>query len=188
MTSANSSAPSPARPSERIHGVYTVALQAFEDDRGRFMETFRLEWFPQVSWHRLQSNRSDSKAGVLRGLHYHLHQVDYWTVSAGLVRVGLADLRPSSPTYKASDVLELGNGTEVGIFIPSGVAHGFVALTSATLVYIVNQYYDGGADEHGVAWDDPDLSVDWGIVSPDLSPRDLANPRLRDIPPDRLPR
>ena len=186
MTQMNDTLPSPAQPSEIIHGVYTVPIRAFEDSRGRFMETFRLEWFPHVNWSRLQSNRSESKAGVLRGLHYHLRQVDYWTVPSGLVRVGLADLRPSSPTYKATQVLEIGNGTEIGLFIPTGVAHGFVALTDATLVYIVNQYYDNGADENGVAWD-PDLGIDWGIVAPELSPRDQNHPRLRDIPRYRLP-
>ena len=57
------------------------------------METFRVEWFPQVNWDRMQSNRSDSKAGVLRGLHYHFKQIDYWYATRGNIRVGLVDLR-----------------------------------------------------------------------------------------------
>ena len=72
-----------------------------------------------------------------------------------------------------------------GLFIPIGVAHGFAALTDATLTYIVNQNYDGG-DEFGVAWDDPDLALPWGIESPILSGRDLRNPRLRDMPAEQL--
>jgi dTDP-4-dehydrorhamnose 3,5-epimerase len=80
----------------------------------------------------------------------------------------------------------MGNDRNVGLFIPIGVAHGFLALVNSTLTYLVNEYYDG-ADELGVAWNDPDLGLDWGIEEPVLSPRDLRNPRLRDIPPDLLP-
>lgn len=187
MTNSQIPTTSPARASERISGLYTVPIRAFADERGRFMETFRVEWFPQVSWERIQNNRSDSKAGVLRGLHFHHFQVDYWYVPSGIVRVGLADLRPSSPTYRATEVLEIGGENNVGVFIPTGVAHGFYALTDATLMYIVNQYYDG-TDEHGVAWNDPDLGVAWGVESAILSGRDQQNPLLRDIPADKLPK
>lgn len=183
-TTTNSS---PAQQSTVIDGVYTVSLRAFSDERGRFMETFRREWFPQVSWDKMQSNRSDSAANVLRGLHYHYHQVDYWQVTRGMIRVGLADLRPNSPTFRATQVLEIGDDNLMGVFIPTGVAHGFLALTDTTLIYIVNQYYDGGRDEHGVAWNDPDLNVTWGADAPHLSERDKNNPLLRDIPTDQLP-
>ena len=122
------------------------------------METFRKDWFPERSWEIVQSNRSDSKAGVLRGLHYHFHQVDYWHVPHGQIRVGLADLRPSSPTYGASQVLEIGDHNQVGVFIPVGVAHGFLTLTDATVTYLVDQYYNG-SDEFGVAWNDPALAA-----------------------------
>jgi dTDP-4-dehydrorhamnose 3,5-epimerase len=150
------------------------------------METFRREWFPWIDWTHVQSNRSDSAAGVLRGLHFHRYQVDYWFVMQGRIRVGMVDLRRSSPTYRAVHMVEMGDDYAFGIFIPTGVAHGFLALTDATLTYLVNQYYDG-ADELGVAWDDPDLNLDWGIQNPVLSPRDQRNLRLRELPPDRLP-
>ncbi len=174
-------------PSRHIVGVKFVHLQVFEDERGRFMETFRKEWFPERSWERIQTNRSDSKAGVLRGLHYHFHQVDYWVCPFGRVRVALADLRPDSPTFRRVETVDLGPEHPLGIFIPVGVAHGFVALTDATLLYLVDNYYDG-SDEHGVAWDDPDLAIPWQVDAPLLSPRDRANPRLAEIAPDRLPR
>ncbi|MCA9972522.1 MAG: dTDP-4-dehydrorhamnose 3,5-epimerase family protein [Anaerolineales bacterium] len=174
--------------SQHISGVYVVHLRPFADPRGRFLETFRKAWFPQRSWDVIQSNRSDSAAGVLRGLHYHHRQVDYWYVLQGTIRAGLVDLRPSSPTYMATQTIEMGGEHEVGLFIPIGVAHGFVALTAATLTYIVDNYYDGGRDEFGVAWNDPDVGLDWGVEDPVLSGRDAANPRLRDIPPADLPR
>jgi len=176
----------PAQESTRIQGVYTVPIRVFADERGRFMETFRREWFPWVNWDKMQGNRSDSKPHVLRGLHYHHHQIDYWYVIDGTVRAAMVDLRPSSPTYHAVETIEIGDDHNAGLFIPVGVAHGFVALTDVTLTYIVNNYYDG-SDEYGVAWNDPALNIPWGIDSPIISGRDAQNPFLKDIPAANLP-
>ena len=173
--------------SKLIKDVQIVTLKAFADERGRFIETFRKAWFPQRSWERIQTNRSDSKAGVLRGLHFHHHQVDYWYVPRGIIRVGLCDLRPSSPTFMATETLEIGDDNQVGVFIPVGVAHGFFALTDATLTYLVDNYYDGD-DEHGVAWNDPSLGVAWGAKNPLLSPRDSQNPFWENIPISERPK
>lgn len=185
-----SSTPSPAVPSPLIAGVFTVTIRAYSDERGRFMETFRKEWFPQVNWDKFQTNRSDSVAGVLRGLHYHFYQVDYWVVPKGSIRAVMVDLRPHAPTFRATQVIELGEEHNLGLFIPTGVAHGFYALTDCTLMYIVNNYYGDGSDERGVAWDDPALGVDWGLAdrTPILSQRDRENRRLADIPAEQLPR
>jgi dTDP-4-dehydrorhamnose 3,5-epimerase len=177
----------PLVPFAPITDVYTVPLQVFGDERGSFAETFRRDWFPMINWDALQMNRSISRAGVLRGLHYHLNQVDYWLLLDGRIRVGLADLRASSPTYKTGAVLELDATQPTGLFIPEGVAHGFYSLTPMTLLYVVNQYYNGGADERGVAWDDPALGVAWGVPDPVLSERDRTNRPLADIPAAELP-
>ncbi|MCY4465987.1 MAG: dTDP-4-dehydrorhamnose 3,5-epimerase family protein [Chloroflexi bacterium] len=176
----------PARPHPAIQDLMTVSFTPAADARGRFMETFRCEWFPQVSWARMQSNRSDSKAGVVRGLHYHFKQVDYWCVTSGRIRVGLFDLRRSSPTYLQSTVIDLGGENQLGVFIPVGVAHGFAAHSDCTLLYIVNNYYDG-EDEYGVAWNDPQANIDWGLKAPQLSARDCANPRLAELLEAELP-
>jgi dTDP-4-dehydrorhamnose 3,5-epimerase len=172
--------------SKLVSGVYVAHLQAHGDERGCFVETFRQEWFPQRSWAVVQSNRADSRAGVLRGLHYHHLQVDYWYVLQGALRVGLFDLRPSSPTYRARQIVELNGDEPRGLFIPVGVAHGYLALTEVTLTYLVDNYYNG-RDENGVAWNDPEIGLDWGDPAPIVSPRDAANPRWRDIAPDKLP-
>jgi dTDP-4-dehydrorhamnose 3,5-epimerase len=174
--------------SKRISGVFVAQLQAFGDERGRFIETFRKEWFPQRSWDVFQTNRVDSIKGVLRGLHYHHHQVDYWYVVKGKIRVGLADIRPSSPTYMQTQTIEMGEENNIGMFIPCGVAHGYAALTEVTHAYIVDSYYNGGADENGVAWNDPDLNVAWNVENPIVSARDAANPLLRDISSENLPK
>ena len=173
--------------SQLIHGVQIVNFEAFGDDRGRFMETFRKSWFPQRNWDKIQSNCSKSKAGVLRGLHYHFHQVDFWTVAAGNIRAALYDLRIGSPTEGVAQTIDVGDENLAGIFIPVGVAHGFVTLTDATLIYIVDNYYTG-EDEFGVAWDDPDIAMPWGVDTPVVSGRDAANPRLKDIPAEIMPK
>ena len=170
-----------------IPGVLHVELRPFADERGRFTETFRKEWFPQRAWRNVQSNRSDSRPGVLRGLHYHFNQVDYWYVVAGRIRVGLADLRRSSPAFRQTTTVDLDAADNRGLYIPTGVAHGFLALSDVTLFYTVDNYYDG-ADEFGLAWDDPDVVVKWQLpAAPILSGRDAANPRFSAIPSAALP-
>lgn len=173
--------------SKFICDVHTVKFNVFGDDRGRFIESFRKEWFPQRSWERVQSNCSKSRAGVLRGLHYHFYQVDFWMVAAGSIRAALYDLRLNSPTHGAAQTIDIGDDNPMGIFIPIGVAHGFVTLTDATLIYIVDNYYNG-SDEFGIAWNDPDIAIPWNIANPMVSARDTENPRLSQIPLDRLPR
>lgn len=173
--------------SDRIQGVRFAKLCPFADERGRFVETFRTSWFPERSWDVVQTNRSDSVAGVLRGLHFHFEQVDYWYVPKGIIRVGLADVRVDSPTFRTSQTIEIGDDDPIGVFIPPGVAHGFLALTDATLTYLVDNFYDGD-DELGIAWNDPDLAVDWRVDRPILSDRDGKNPLLRDVMHDVLPK
>jgi dTDP-4-dehydrorhamnose 3,5-epimerase len=166
--------------STTISGVYVVELQSFGDDRGSFREFFRKEWFPQRNWGDFQTNCSHSKAGVLRGLHYHFHQVDYWYVPRGTIRAALFDMRPNSPTFMATQTVEMGETNERGLFIPIGVAHGFATLTDASLVYVVDNYFDG-SDEYGVAWNDPALGIDWGLENPVVSGRDQTNPLFVDV-------
>ena len=179
--------PAQIHESPLIADVFIAELQSFGDDRGIFAETFRRSWFPQRTWERMQTNRSISRPGVLRGLHYHFFQVDYWCVMSGQIRAVLLDIRPDSPTYGASQAVDMGDEQLRGLFIPVGVAHGFAALTPVVLTYIVDNYYDS-RDEHGVAWNDPHVTVDWGIAEPLLSARDEANPLLDDIDDARKPR
>lgn len=163
-----------------IADVLWIRPQWFEDDRGRFCEAFRQEWFPQRAWDAVQCNRSESRPHVLRGLHYHCRQADYWQVLHGALRIGLVDLRASSATYLQGELREVDAASGVGVFIPPGVAHGFYSLTQATLWYVVDQYYDG-QDERGVRWNDPALALEWGCAAPILSARDAANPLWRDV-------
>ncbi len=177
-------------PSDEIAGVVVVEPAIHGDERGIFIETYRRQWFPSGR-EMIQGNRGDRRAGAVVGLHYHLHQADYWYVPEGRARVVLHDLREGSETDGNTLVLDLGedeDGTHPhrGVFIPPGVAHGFAALTDMTMTYLVDGYYNP-ADELGVAWDDPAVDADWGVTDPVLSDRDRANPARDDLDPARRP-
>jgi len=173
-------------PSERIVDVVLVEPEVHGDDRGRFVETYRRSWFP-LGREMIQGNRSEKQAGAVVGLHYHLHQADYWYVLRGTARVVLHDLRQGSPTEGATLTLDLDGDRDNGVFIPPGVAHGFASLTDVLLWYLVDGYYNP-ADELGVAWDDPDIAAAWGVDTPVLSARDQSNPRRADLGPAVRPR
>jgi dTDP-4-dehydrorhamnose 3,5-epimerase len=172
--------------SEVIADVRIVTPDVFGDSRGRFIETYRRSWFP-LGREMVQGNRSDRQQGALVGLHYHFHQSDYWYVTRGRARVVLHDLRIGSPTEGATEILEIGEHDDRGVFIPPGVGHGFSALSDLTLTYLVDAYYNP-ADELGVAFDDPELGLDWGVEAPVVSARDRANPRRSEIPDYLRPR
>lgn len=177
-------------PSELIDGVVIVEPTIHADERGYFIETYRREWFP-LGREMIQGNRGNRQAGSVVGLHYHLHQADYWYVPSGHARVVLHDLRDGSPTDGATQMLDMGevDGAEnnhLGLFIPPGVAHGFASISDCVITYLVDGYYNT-ADELGVLWNDPDLQADWGLSDPILSERDAKNPRRADIPEGRRP-
>ena len=181
------------RESSRVAGVFIVEPTIHGDPRGLFIETYRREWIPGAR-EMIQANRSNKQQGALVGLHYHLHQSDYWYVPVGTIRVVLHDLREDAETDGATLVVDLGSepGTpgvdhdHRGIYIPPGVAHGFAALTDMTITYLVDGYYNP-ADELGVAWDDPEVAADWGVTDPVLSERDKVNPLRKELPVDRRP-
>ena len=168
--------------SSTIPGVKLAKFRIFSDARGQFMETFRKDWFPERSWEIVQSNRSESAAGVLPGLHFHHRQVDYWQVVNGSIRVALADLRRQSPAYGQIETIDLDAANPRGLFIPVGVAHGFLARTAATLLYLVDNYADACYQSklyNYPAWPatTPDLLADGGWVQ---------NDPFGSEPPDKL--
>jgi dTDP-4-dehydrorhamnose 3,5-epimerase len=137
--------------------------------------------------HFVQANLSSSAQGVLRGLHYHRRQLDYWIVVGGRALVALVDVRPVLADETAHALVELRElGVGETVTIPTGVAHGFLAMEPLQLMYLVTNEYDG-SDELGFAWDDPAVGVPWpGLTGtpdgrPILSDRDLSNPTLADL-------
>jgi dTDP-4-dehydrorhamnose 3,5-epimerase len=138
----------------------------------------------------LQDNHSRSRKSTLRGLHYQLRrpQAKLCRVIEGEALDVAVDIRLGSPHFGkwTSVVLSATEGNQV--YIPAGFAHGFLALTDAVqLLYKCSDYYDP-VDEHGIAWNDPDLQINWGIVDPLVSGKDANNPTLAAIGREFLPR
>jgi dTDP-4-dehydrorhamnose 3,5-epimerase len=163
-----------------IAGVQYFSLTSHSDDRGVFTENYRREWL-RGGQEMVQGNLSRSSRNVLRGLHFHRRQADYWCLIEGTAFVGLYDLRQGSPTQgNKAEIRMTVDGAYHGLYIPKGIAHGFYAETDLLLQYLVDQYFNG-EDEFGVAWDDPGLGIDWPSRQPTLSPRDRSNPALTDV-------
>lgn len=163
-----------------IDGVLLFKLTPHPDDRGSFTEVYRRDWVPGGR-EMPQANLSLSFRNVLRGLHFHRKQADYWVVLSGTAFIGLYDLRTSSPTEgKKAEVRIDADEERFGLHIPRGVAHGFYAETDLQLQYLVDEYFTG-EDEFGVTWDDPDVGIEWPARDPILSDRDRSNPGLRDL-------
>jgi dTDP-4-dehydrorhamnose 3,5-epimerase len=181
-----------------LPGVRFGRVVRHEDERGSFRELWRESStrpidpseagaFPDTEVRFVQCNLSASAPGVLRGLHYHRRQLDYWIVSAGRAFVALVDVRQLMDGTGGSARVETRElSADDWVVIPAGVAHGFLALEPLEVVYLVTNEFDG-SDELGFAWDDPDVGVPWPTLSvtadgrPILSDRDRSNPSLAEL-------
>ncbi len=171
-----------------LAGLVEFIPRVFADDRGVFFETFSARLMAQAGatateW--VQDNQSNSKKGVLRGLHYQRPP----HAQAKLVRVGqgraldvAVDLRSDSPTYGQHQLVELSAERANMLYIPVGFAHGFMALEDDTIfLYKVSDYYAPTA-EGGLRWDDADLNINWGTeVTPLVSGKDDELPLFKDF-------
>ena len=153
----------------------------FTDERGSFREVWRASLTATLDEPFVQANLSTSRAGALRGMHFHRRQVDLWFVVEGAVSAATTDLRRflgGDDIAVSSQVTELAPGDM--LVIPRLVAHGFLAREETKLLYLVTNEYDG-TDEHGFAWDDPFAAIAWPASSPILSNRDQVNPTLAEL-------
>jgi len=151
-----------------IVGLHRIPLRRFEDERGWFCELRRDSELPRSM---KQTNVSFSKAGVIRGLHYHERgQDDLFTCLRGTARVVVLDLETGE-----SFVEDIGEENPVAVYVPGRCAHGFEALTDILFCYHVTVEYDpGDPDEHTVPWNDPRVAHLWSSSTPILSARDAA--------------
>ena len=169
-----------------IEGVATRHVPTISDERGWFMELWRASLTDESGEAFIQANVSRSRAGVLRGMHFHRRQADLWMPLEGRVLAATADLRGlldeergSVAAGVPSQVIELRPGDM--LLIPRLVAHGFWAFEDTLLLYLVSNEYDG-SDEHGFAWDDPQAGIGWPRDrTPTISERDRTNPLLREL-------
>jgi dTDP-4-dehydrorhamnose 3,5-epimerase len=177
-----------------LPGVLIIEPKVFGDARGFFLETFHKQRYedagiPGNSLEFVQDNHSRSSKGVLRGLHFQLENPQGKLVSAGTGAVFdvAADVNPDSATFGQWVGVELSEENHRQLWIPPGYAHGFCVLSDiADFQYKCTALYHPQSDA-GVAWDDPDLAIDWPIESPLLSEKDLGLPKLSVAKRDRLP-
>jgi len=136
-----------------------------------------------------QDNHSRSTKRTLRGLHYQLRhpQAKLCRVVEGEALHVAVDIRVGSPSFgKWTSVLLSANELNQ-IYIPTGFAHGFLVLTETVqFLYECSDFYDP-ADEHGIAWNDPDLKICWGVSVPIVSEKDAGYPKLAQVPAELLP-
>ena len=178
-----------------LPGVIVIEPKVYVDKRGFFLETFREDVLLQagINVHFVQDNHTRSSQGVLRGLHYQMTQTQgkLVRVAAGSVFDVVVDVRSSSPTFGQWYGTELNEDNIKMIYVPPGFAHGFVVLSeTADFIYKCTDYYHPES-EQGIAWDDPDLNIDWPIAEIaekiSLSDKDKQNVKLKDQPAEKLP-
>lgn len=158
-----------------IEGVLIVEPKVWGDDRGYFFESFNARDFEEKTGLNIifvQDNESKSRYGVLRGLHFQLPpytQSKLVRVVKGRVLDIAVDIRKGSPTYGKWVSCELTEDNHRQFFVPKGMAHGFCVLSEeAVFQYKCDDFYHPEA-EGGIAWDDPDIAVQWPIPSEDIS-------------------
>ena len=170
-----------------LPGVLIIEPKAFGDHRGFFLETFQVERYREagITLPFVQDNHSRSQRGVLRGLHFQKTrpQGKLVSVSRGAVYDVAVDIDPASATYGQFVGVELNDDNHRQLWIPPGYAHGFCVLSEvADFQYKCTDFYFP-ADEGGLLWNDPDVGIPWPITEPQLSAKDVNNPRLRDLKP-----
>lgn len=169
----------------KLDGVVLVEPAVHGDDRGFFVETFSRERWRQlgVDTEFVQHNHSRSLRGTLRGLHFQTEpgQAKLIRCARGAILDVAVDLRRGSPTHGQWEGHVLDDERHRQLFVPVGFAHGFAVLSDvADVAYQVSSLYDP-ATEAGIAWDDPDVGVEWQVADPLLSERDRNAPRLAEI-------
>jgi dTDP-4-dehydrorhamnose 3,5-epimerase len=177
-----------------IDGLLIVRWDTHGDDRGFFRQTYQTSELAAelgVAPTFRQGNHSRSGPGVLRGFH-----AEPWDKLVYVVRgrafCAVADIRPGSATFGEVATFVLGDpaseggrsGERIRLYLAEGLANSFLTLEDTDYLYDVTDEFRPGLPKPSVAWDDPDLAVDWPISAPVLSAADLKNPTLRDLFPD----
>jgi dTDP-4-dehydrorhamnose 3,5-epimerase len=169
----------------RLPDVLVIETDSFQDERGFFMESYHKARYAEhgIKEEFVQDNHSGSKRGVLRGFHYQDDSAPMGKLVrclSGAILDVAADLRVGSPTFGRWAGVELSAGNRRQVLVPHGFGHAFLALTEdVEVLYKCSGFYSPAA-EGTVAWDDPDLAVQWPLASPVLSPRDASAMSLRE--------
>ncbi|WP_116771601.1 dTDP-4-dehydrorhamnose 3,5-epimerase [Maribacter litoralis] len=173
----------------KLKGCLILEPQIYEDKRGVFFEVFKKNELESVLGYNIdfvQENTSISKKGVLRGLHFQRGdsaQAKLVSVQRGEVVDVIVDIRPDSASFGQHIKVNLSEANKKCIFIPKGMAHGFLALTNEVVFnYLCDGYYNP-KHESGILFNDSDLAIDWGYPSSELivSEKDLLLPTFKKL-------
>jgi dTDP-4-dehydrorhamnose 3,5-epimerase len=172
----------------KLEGVVLLEPQVHGDDRGFLVETFRRDAWAElgVDVEFVQHNHSRSSRDTLRGLHFQTEpgQAKLVRCLRGKIFDVAVDLRRGSPTYGQWEGHVLDDERHRQLFVPVGFGHGFAVLSDvADVTYLLSSLYDP-ATESGIAWDDPEVGVEWPVEEPLLSERDKSAPRLAEVADD----
>jgi dTDP-4-dehydrorhamnose 3,5-epimerase len=168
-----------------LSGLLLIRPKVFRDERGFFFEPYNLSRYERagICDTFVQDNHSRSARGTLRGLHYQGKpgQAKLIRVTEGRILDVAVDIRPGSETFGRWTAVELTGDSHEQLYVPVGFAHGFAVLSdSADVMYKVSSVYDA-AEERTIAWNDPEIGVDWRIAEPILSARDRAGEAFADF-------
>ncbi len=174
-----------------LPGVLLIEPEVFEDSRGYFVTLWSQSSYArhELPNSYVQDNISKSLRGVIRGLHlqHPSGQGKLVSVGCGAVYDVAVDVRPDSPSFGQWVGEELSEGNHRQLYLPPGFAHGFCALSEMALVVYKCTAPYAPQHEIGIAYDDPDLGIEWPVDSPIVSQRDRANPRLAQLDRAMLP-
>jgi dTDP-4-dehydrorhamnose 3,5-epimerase len=169
----------------KLDGVVLIEPQVHGDSRGFMVESFSRDAWAElgVGVEFVQHNHSRSSKGTLRGIHFQTEpgQAKLVRCPRGAILDVAVDLRRDSPTYGQWEAHVLDDEKHRQLFVPVGFGHGFAVLSEAAdVTYLVSSLYDP-LTEAGIAWDDPDVGVDWRVETPLLSGRDQEAPSLAEV-------
>lgn len=172
-------------PVTELPDLIVIEPTIYSDHRGFFMESYHRLHFARAGLDIdfVQENNSYSVRGVLRGLHFqHPHaQGKLIRVTRGEIYDVAVDIRVGSPTFGRWAGITLSDSNRRQFYIPPGFAHGFTVLSNeADVIYRCTEFYHPEADR-ALAWNDPDLAIDWPVTEPIISDKDRNAPRLRDL-------
>ena len=175
----------PRRLETKLDGVVLLEPEVHGDARGFMVETYHRDSWAElgIEVEFVQHNHSRSSQGTLRGLHFQTEpgQAKLVRCPRGRIFDVVVDLRRGSPSYGQWEGYELDDETHRQLFVPVGFGHGFAVLSdTADVTYLLSSVYDP-ATESGIAWDDPDVGVEWPIDEPLLSERDKSAPCLAEV-------
>ena len=174
-----------------LPGVLLIKPKVFGDARGYFLESWNRRRYAEAGLDRdfVQDNLSLSRRDILRGLHFQNPEPQGKLVQVlqGEVYDVAVDIRVGSPSFGQWYGILLNEDNHYQLYVPEGFAHGFCVTSEMALFsYKCTDFYNP-AVEQSLAWDDPDLCIDWPIAEPALSAKDQAARRLKDFPTDTLP-